>query len=313
MNLSRRRFLKIAGAAGAAGVASTQIARGSTDSPGRPEWSGMLTDLTLCVGCRKCEWACRRANGPGDAGPIESYDDPSVFQEDRRTNDIRLTVVNRHEPAAPADKPVFVKTQCMHCIEPGCASACLVGAYRKAPQGPVVYDPSACIGCRYCMVACPFEMPAYTYDSALSPVVRKCMMCVERVAAGARPACAEICPVEAITFGKRSDLIELARKKIGTHPDRYVKHIYGEYESGGTCWLYIAGRPFEKLGFPRVSTTPPPELTRGFLSAVPFVQTIAPAVLIGAYSFAHRRERIARGETEAGPATSTNHDTGSEP
>jgi Fe-S-cluster-containing dehydrogenase component len=305
MSVNRREFFRVAGAAGAASLATSGPARAESGDRVSGEWMGMLTDLTLCVGCRKCEWACRQANGLAEGEPIDAYDDASVMDEPRRTSDVSLTVINRYDSGQPGKKPVHVKTQCMHCFEPACASACLVGAYRKTPEGPVVYDDSACIGCRYCMVACPFSMPAYTYDNAASPVVRKCMMCFERITREKlMPACAKICPVEAITFGKRNDLVALAREKIEKNPTKYIDHIYGEHEVGGTCWLYIADRPFEELGFPaNLGTTPYPELTRGFLSAVPFVQTLWPALLMGAYAFSRRRAEIARSEGGASPHT----------
>ncbi|MCK6456340.1 MAG: 4Fe-4S dicluster domain-containing protein [Phycisphaerae bacterium] len=292
MSLNRRQFLKCMGLAGVSTGAAASTAEASTAPHAGNDWHAMLTDLTLCVGCRKCEWACRKANGPTDPGPIDAYDDPSVFEQRRRTNSISLTVVNRVGPTRDDEKPTFVKSQCMHCCEPACASACLVGAYRKSKLGPVIYDESVCIGCRYCMVACPFDMPAFSYNSPTRPAIHKCTMCFERLAKGdGAPACASICPVEAITFGKRSELLALARRKIAAEPKRYVNHIFGEYEAGGTCWLYIAGRPFEELGFPaNVGTRPYPELTKGLLSAVPFIQVIWPAVLMGAYAFSHRRE-----------------------
>jgi Fe-S-cluster-containing dehydrogenase component len=296
MCVNRRDFLKLAGAAGMAGLAPSAAAASGPAQRVSDDWMGMLTDLTLCVGCRKCEWACKRANGLGEPQPIEAYDDQSVFEQKRRTSGLSLTVVNRYDPAHAGEKPTYVKKQCMHCFEPACASACPAAAYHKSKRGPVLYDPSVCIGCRYCMVACPFGIPAYTYDSATSPEIRKCMMCFERIAnENGVPACAEMCPVEAITFGKRSELLALARRKIAADPTRYVEHIYGEHEAGGTCWLYIAGRPFEELGFrDDVGTQPYPELTKGFLSTAPVVQTIWPVILMGAYAFSKRREELAR-------------------
>jgi Fe-S-cluster-containing dehydrogenase component len=275
------------------------------------EWMGMLIDLTLCVGCRKCEWACKRANDLPGQQPLSAFEDESVFEQRRRPDAENVTVVNRHPPAAPGGLPVHVKRQCMHCFEPACASACLVGAFRKTPEGPVIYDDSVCIGCRYCMMACPFGAPAYTYDEPAAPVVRKCTMCFERIAEqGGRPACAEICPVEAITFGRRCDLLALARSRIARDPERYVDHIYGEHEAGGTCVLYIADRPFEELGFPPdVGTTPYPELTKGFLSAVPLVLTIWPALLMGAYAFTKHREQHA-GTGEPAGATADDSEGG---
>jgi len=265
----------------------------------------MLTDLTLCVGCRKCEWACKDANELPNQQPLEAYEDTSVFERERRTDAENFTVVNRYPPVEPGGNPVDVKKQCMHCFEPACASACLVAAFRKTPEGPVLYNENVCIGCRYCMIACPFQVPAYTYDDPYTPKVMKCTMCFEKITQeGGVPACAKICPEEAITFGKRSDLITLAREKITHNPGKYVEHIYGEYEAGGTCWLYISPKPFEELGFRAdVSATPYPELTKGFLSSVPLVLTIWPALLMGAYAFTRRREELAKSAEAKQPPT----------
>ena len=291
MEVNRRQFIWSVGLGTAAGLSphDSQAAQASNSD----DWLAMLTDLSLCVGCRKCEWACKDVNGLPNQ-PIETFEDKSVFEHKRRTTQEAHTVVNRFPPTKPGGNPVDVKIQCMHCIEPACASSCLVKALKKTPDGPVIYDETVCIGCRYCMVACPFLIPTYTYDEPYRPVVRKCSMCFERVTKeGKIPACAGICPVEAITFGKRKDLIALARKKIQENPTQYVDHIYGEHEVGGTSWLYVSPKPFEDLGFPtNLGTIPYPELTKGFLSSVPLVLTIWPAMLMGCYAFTKRREEL---------------------
>jgi Fe-S-cluster-containing dehydrogenase component len=295
MNANRRQFLKLAGLFGLSGTATSKaepIRRISEN------WMGMLTDLTLCIGCRKCEWACKDANQLPNQQPIEAYEDTSVMQTRRRTDADNYTVVNRFAAAEPAGQPTDVKVQCMHCNEPACASACLVAAFHKTPEGPVVYDESVCIGCRYCMVACPFSIPTYTYDEPFTPKISKCTMCFDKISReGGVPACAKICPEEAITFGKRSDLIKLAQEKIRRRPDQYVDHIYGEHEAGGTCWLYVSSKPFDQVGFRTdLATTSYPELTKGFLSSVPLVLIIWPALLMGAYAFTKRREELARSD-----------------
>ncbi len=294
MNTDRREFLKLACAAGAVAAGGPESAQAAPTQRVSDEWYGMLTDLSLCIGCRKCEWACKDANGLPNQ-PIEAFEDKSVFQRKRRTDAHNFTVVNRYPSNDPDANPTDVKTQCMHCFEPACASACLVAAFRKTEKGPVVYNEDVCIGCRYCMIACPFYAPAYEYDNAFTPAVRKCTMCVDRIADGTDiPACAKMCPEEAITFGKRSDLIALARAKILHAPDKYESHVYGEHEAGGTCWLFISPRPFEEAGFRTdIGTTPYPELTKGFLSSVPLVLTIWPALLAGTYAFTKRREALA--------------------
>jgi formate dehydrogenase iron-sulfur subunit len=124
----------------------------------------------------------------------------------------------------------------------------LYAAFTKTPTGAVTYDESVCVGCRYCMIACPFEIPTYEYDQPLTPRVEKCTMCYPRIIQGLLPGCVEICPVEALTFGKRNDLLREARDRIQKHPKRYVDHIYGEKEMGGTNWLHLSGVEFEKMG-----------------------------------------------------------------
>jgi formate dehydrogenase iron-sulfur subunit len=290
VGIDRKTFFKTAGALGVglAGFPSFLKARSYYNSP---EWMGMLTDLSLCVGCRKCEWACAEANG-NPHNSLESYESKSVFRQIRRTNATSFTVVNQFNGNGNPN-PVYVKKQCMHCIEPACASACLVRAFSKTEEGPVLYNKNVCIGCRYCMIACPFGVPAYEYDDPFSPEVKKCTMCFERFTReGELPACAAICPQEAITFGKRTTLLKLAREKIRHHPDRYVDHIYGEHEVGGTNWLYISPIPFKELGFRTdLGEVPYPEKTKPFLSAVPLVLTIWPMLLMGSYAFSRKRSQ----------------------
>ncbi len=297
MDITRRGFLKATGIAGAAGLLSSSSAAHAQEYfAGWPDRYGVLTDTTLCIGCRRCEEACATVNGlPPPKIPLE---DKSVFETVRRTDAQTYTVVNAFPNPDPGKPPIYVKKQCMHCNEPACASACLVSAFSKTPEGAVVYNASVCIGCRYCILACPFYVPTYEYNKALKPRVMKCTMCYERVAKEGRvPGCVEVCPVQALTFGKRSDLIRLARERILNHPDRYIDQIYGEHEVGGTSWLYIAGVPFDKLGFSTdLGVTPYPELTRGFLSSVPLVLTLWPVLFTGIYMFSKRREEVAEME-----------------
>lgn len=294
MAINRRKFLKTIGAIGASGlVGGRGKARAVENLSGYPDRYGVLTDLTLCIGrnCRKCEAACNKENKlPPPRVPVE---DNSVFEKIRRTDEHSLTVVNRYPNPQPGGKPVYVKQQCRHCDEPACASACLVKAFTKTREGAVTYNKGVCIGCRYCMTACPFYVPAYEYADPLSPEVKKCTMCYQtRTSKGKVPACLEACPLQVMTFGKRGELIELARKKITDNPGKYVNHIYGEHEVGGTCWLYISGVPFENLGFDmNLPTKPYPELTTGFLSMISAALVIGPALLGGFYMFSQHRER----------------------
>jgi formate dehydrogenase iron-sulfur subunit len=200
MKISRRDLLKLAGAAGAATVAVPSLARASGAAA---QAKGLLIDTTLCVGCRGCEAACGEANAlpePKMAG------DRAVFESRRATEPQVFTVVNRVQKEAEGQRTGYAKTQCMHCLEPACASACLARALDKTPEGPVVYHKERCLGCRYCMMACPFEVPRFEYDSQ-APRIRKCQFCAERQKEGKLPACAEACPTGAIQFGARGELL----------------------------------------------------------------------------------------------------------
>ena len=299
---TRRGFLKAVAA-----LAGTAVAAGLVTSPEKvfaagPATStypfGMLTDLTRCIGCRKCEVACNRVNNL--PAPSTSFEDSSVFDQERKPTADAFTVVNRYKNPS-GGKPIYRKIQCNHCEEPACVSACPVGAMKKTPEGPVVYNPDLCIGCRYCMVACPFHIPAYDYSSATDPRVRKCNMCSDRIAQGLVPACAEACTMGAITFGKRGDLVSIARDRIRSNPSQYIDHVYGETEAGGTNWLYISGAPFEDLGFVKtnvVGTEAYPQYTRDFLSMVPLVLVTWPTLFGGIYLMSKQREKAE--EADAG-------------
>ena len=280
---TRRGFL---GAGAAAVVAGACPARAEGGAGLDDDRMGVLTDLTECVGCRRCEWACCEANALPH-GELHEYDDQSAFDHRRHPSPAQLTVVNRAPRATGERAPVHLKVQCMHCDKPACVSACLVGAMRKDPDGPVRYDAARCIGCRYCMVACPFEVLTYEYDRALAPRVRKCELCHERTREGKLPACVEICPVEALTYAPRRELLEIAHARITAHPDRYIDHVYGEHEAGGTSWLYIAGRDFKTLGFPSVGDRSPASVTESIQHGV-FRGFAAPVVIAGMLAALHR-------------------------
>lgn len=304
MKVSRRAFLRLAGAVGAAAVVDRpEKARAARARPDSEETLAVLVDTTLCVGCRACEAACSEANRlPEPVMPGEE----AVFERTRTTDSRTYTVVNRHPNPTGDGAPRFVKTQCMHCVTPACASACPVRALEKTPGGPVAYHPDRCIGCRYCMVACPFGVPKFEYEKPL-PSVQKCSFCIDRLRQGKLPACTQVCPTGALKFGKRKALLEVARTRIYQNPGRYVHHIYGEHEVGGTGWLYITDVPFEQLDFRMdLGTTPYPELTWTSLSAVPFVLMLLPPFLMGLYLFTKERERTA--QAEAGEKQETRHE-----
>lgn len=298
--MKRRHFLGLLGATGlslSAGVSKARAAS-AADVKGLPNVGGVLFDATRCIGCRKCEAACNQVNELPK--PAKPFDDLTVLETKRRTDAKTYTVVNKYLPEA-GKPPVFRKIQCNHCLEPACASACFVHAFKKTETGAVAYDPSVCVGCRYCIVACPFNIPTYEYDKALSPRVMKCTLCQPRLLEGKLPGCVEACPKEALVFGKRRELLNIAWDRIGANPGRYVEHVYGEREMGGTSWIYLAPKPsFAALGMDEhLGTASAPELTSGALAAVPAVAGVWPVLLTGLYAISKRKEKIAEEEKKA--------------
>lgn len=277
MGVDRRNFLKALGLTGVA-LGTGKPLNASTEAlEDDKEFYGILYDSTYCIGCQSCEMACAESNGLPELDP-EDY--PEVGKK-RKANEYRRTVINAYETSKGE---FYVKTQCMQCAQPACASACLTKAMYKTHEGSVIWREEKCMGCRYCMVSCPFDAPKFEYHSP-NPKIQKCDMCFERVKEGQLPACAENCPAEALKFGSRRELIAEARKRIVENPDVYQDVIYGEHEAGGTGWLYLSAVPFEELGMnTKVQKTPYPELTKGFLYSVPSVFIVAPALLLGIHN-----------------------------
>lgn len=288
----RRTFLGLLGAAGATAALPKAAVAGAKKFGPHPDTQAVLFDATRCIGCRKCELACNEVNEL--PAPDKPFDDLSVMDTKRRTDEKTYTVVNKYEGA---NGSVFRKMQCNHCLEPACASACFVRAFKKEPNGAVTYDASVCVGCRYCMVACPFEIPAYEYDEPITPRVMKCTLCHPRLLEGKLPGCVERCPKEALTFGPREEIIKIARARINKYPGRYVDHVYGEHEMGGTSWMYISGESFSDIGLREdLGTASAPELTAGALAAVPMVVGLWPVLLGGIWAVSQRKDKIANEE-----------------
>jgi formate dehydrogenase iron-sulfur subunit len=233
---------------------------------------GLLFDSTLCIACGACSAACKEANGL-----------PLPIEE--RTTANTWTVVEQMGGAN-------VRRLCFHCLEPTCVSVCPVGALQKTAAGPVVYDAQRCIGCRYCIMACPFGVPKYQWDRPI-PIVGKCILCADRVAHGASTACAAACPTGATLFGERETLVREAKRRIAESPGTYVDHVYGLTEAGGTSVLMLSGVPFERLGLktdlPRV---PLPLLTWRVLSKIPSFVSVCGVLLLGVHWITKRRDEV---------------------
>ena len=241
---------------------------------------GILYDATVCIGCKMCEKACAEQHGL-------PYDDDIAAEQ--RQSEHKYTVVLNHD-----DK--FMRRLCMNCLDPTCVSVCPVAALHKNILGPVVYEPSRCIGCRYCMMACPFSVPKYEWSKTL-PLVRKCDMCADRLANGLPTACAEACPTGATKFGDRDQLIAEAKDRLAKGQGQYVNHIYGLEEVGGTSVLLLSSVPFETFGYKAdISTEALPLLTYRVLSHIPDVVTIGAVALGGIWWLCNRKEEVAAAE-----------------
>jgi len=283
MGIDRRIFLKTLGVAGV----TLTVGKSFGASPKKKnsiEFNGILCDTTLCIGCQSCEYACAE-----QYGMPEPEDGPELGVV-RKTNESRRVVVNGYDTSKGE---MYMRNACNHCNEPACASACLTKAMVKTDEGPVIWREDKCMGCRSCMISCPFDMPKFEYDSP-NPKIQKCRMCYELVQEGGKPACVENCPAEALLFGKRRDLIEIAKARIYAEPEKYNHAIYGEHEVGGTGVIYLASVPFKELGLRNdLGTTSYPQFNKTFLYSVPLVLILGPAFLLGLRnSFFERKEEI---------------------
>ena len=253
------------------------------------EPNAFLIDLTKCTGCRGCMVACKQWNQlPAEETDFfsgEGYQNPKEMSENTYT-------VIKYREFEKNGHPIFsfYKEMCMHCDDPACVSVCPVHAFHKTPEGPVIYDEKVCIGCRFCMIGCPFEVPKYQWSKKL-PVVRKCTGCYSRIKAGLKPACVTACPT-AMEYGPRSQMVQIAEERLKRHPDRYINTIYGKDEAGGTSVLYLSSEPYEELRFPSVPERPMPSYTWPALRLVPGIFATVATGLTALTLFNHRKERL---------------------
>ena len=283
MELSRKDFLKLSIPAtgllilGGVPLLNPGLVKASQTSSLKGSRQAVLYDCTKCIGCRACETACRRWNKlPPESKPLDLS--PSSWTV-VKFNQIEVNGTVTRLPS---------KWQCMHCINPTCVTVCPVQALYKTEEGPVLYDENRCIGCQYCVTACPFSIPRF--DWGRKRMIKKCTMCADRIANGLETACVEVCPTHALTFGERQPIIAKAEEAQAKGA-----YVYGKEEAGGTSWIYISDVPFDERGFPTVKT----ESYRAHSKKIWGSQsgTVAVAALaLGVYSIFLRRKEESKGE-----------------
>ena len=317
MDIKRRDFLKLAAGSGillAAGEPA--FAREPRKLPS--EAVGILYDATVCIGCKVCQVACKENNEM----PVEHSTPEAIWDDpiDLSSKTLNIIKVYKNGTGENKDSEIngysFIKRHCMHCADPSCVSACPVTALKKDPQNGVVsYDKDACIGCRYCQVACPYNIPKFEFDKPF-PQIRKCQLCNHRYKEGKFSACCEFCPTGASIFGKVADLLEEAKKRLAlktgdyyNYPVAHVKsgvksyrpvsnyqnHIYGEKEGGGTQYLMLAGVPFAKLGMPELGEGADAAFSEGIMHTI-YKGMIAPGAVLAGLLFAAYRSTHGKDE-----------------
>lgn len=281
MMMNRRKFLKLSGAGLGALLLPTELAQASNTSVVAGDSPSILYDATKCVGCRACQTACKVRSGlPPEPDPTNTYEAPTGLSA------YTWTLIELYK--GENGEYSFVKKQCMHCIDPACVSVCPVGALEKLSSGPVIYHAERCIGCRYCMTACPFDVPKSQWDKTL-PLIQKCDFCADRQAEGKEPACSAACPTDALIFGKRKEMLDIAHARLSSN-STYDQHIYGEYEAGGTLKLYISHVNYKKLGFKEIPEKPLPSITWPYMTAVPGVIAVMVTLSTAIYLRTHRNQ-----------------------
>lgn len=246
----------------------------------------ILTDVTKCIGCLECVSACKSANRL-------PMDIPRLWQKNDGLSAYNWTSILPkplpREAGNGGQRFRYIRKQCRHCLEPACASACPVGALHQTALGAVVYDSEKCLGCRYCMMACPYGIPRYDWESPV-PYVRKCILCFERVSEGKEPACTEVCPTKATIFGEREALIREAHERIKSNPGKYIDKVFGEHEVGGTAVLYISDIDLDFLAYKsNLGSRPLPQTTAAAMKSVPVAFVGMGAFMYGLHWIIKRR------------------------
>ncbi len=313
--MKRRDFLKAA-AGGATALCSASVAQARPNLEPAKNAVGMLFDSTLCVGCKACVAKCKEVNNmpPVIEGDNRAWDSARDLSGDT----LNVIKVYKNGTAEVKDAQVngfcFEKRSCMHCVDPGCVSVCPVTAMRRdSLTGIVTHHPDVCIGCRNCMVGCPYNVPQFEYNDAFGQI-QKCQMCnqvgVERIDKGQMTGCAEVCPTGATLFGSRKALLAEAKRRMLLKPGEfynyprgdiskpysyhekavptYQQHVWGEKEAGGTNVMHISAVAFDKLGMPPLGERSAASIAEGVQHTL-YNYMALPAIALAGLTYVVRR------------------------
>jgi formate dehydrogenase iron-sulfur subunit len=178
----------------------------------------------------------------------------------------------------------FSKIQCMHCVEPHCVAACPTTALIKTEDGPVIYRKELCIGCAYCVNACPFDVPKFDEENK---VIEKCTFCNERIKENLEPACVQACPTDTLVLMS----LEEAKRKA-TEAENQGNYTYGLHEVGGTSWVYISAVPFSELGFSSHTNATPSAHQTGLLTRFAGIGILGGALYSAMRIYSQRKEEV---------------------
>jgi formate dehydrogenase iron-sulfur subunit len=217
----------------------------------------ILFDSSRCSGCKACQVACKCWNSLPSTLDKNSQEWSGTYQNPPDLSGNTRIIMTFNEADNGKKWGVnwaFGRRSCMHCTDAGCVAVCPTGClHHDEETGLVVYDTDKCIGCRYCVSACPFDVPRHVNGGlGAGAVINKCTGCSDRVKHGLNPACVTTCQPGALKFGDRDEMLEIAHERVTYLQGKGFDsaRVYGEDEVGGTHVIYVLKYPISQYQLP---------------------------------------------------------------